>query len=56
MSTYVVVIPDYLTDDHHVLGLFDSAESADEWGRDNVGSTRAWFTRPITAKDDWKAK
>lgn len=56
MSTWVVVIPDYLLDDHHVLGPFESDEAANEWGRTNVGSTRAWFATPIMGKGDWRAK
>lgn len=55
MSTWVVVIPDYVMNDHHVIGLFESEDVANEWGRSNVGSRRAWFAKPIAGKDDWKA-
>lgn len=56
MSTWTVVIPDYLMDDHHVIGPFDSEANADEWGRSNVGSSRAWFIRPLQDKTTWKAQ
>jgi hypothetical protein len=55
MATWVVVIPDYMMDDHHVIGPFENASDANEWGRLNVGTGRAWFAHPINGRDDWKA-
>jgi hypothetical protein len=51
VETYVVVVPDYQGIQHHVFGPFDDPMKADRWGRENIGTSRAWFAAPIKATE-----
>jgi hypothetical protein len=53
---WMVCLPDYGGTKHAVVGPFPDKETADAWGRLNVGSARSWFSSVVTAPDDYVAR
>lgn len=51
----MVVLPDYGGPQHKVIGPFNTNEEAQEWGRLNVGSERAWFACSVADPSQYVA-